>query len=67
MFRRLPPVLSLNRVITNRYVYFLNYLGAFTRKLSFRYISYLGDKYRRNQRDVNFFLEDTTFYGSIRL
>jgi hypothetical protein len=66
MFRRLSSVLFLNRVITNYYVCFLNYLGAFARKLSFRYINYLGGEYRRNQRDINFFLKNTIFYGLIR-
>jgi hypothetical protein len=67
MFRRLSSVLSLNRAIINYYVYFLNYLGAFIRKFSFYYINYLNDKYRRNQRNVNFFFKNTVFYGSIRL
>jgi hypothetical protein len=66
MFRRLPSVLSLNRAITNYYVYFLNYLGTFARKPSFHYINYLSDKYRRDRRNVNFFLKNTIFYGSIR-
>jgi hypothetical protein len=66
MFRRLSSVLSLNRVITNYYVCFLNYLSTFIRKPFFRYINYLGDEHRRNRRDVNFFFKNTTFYGSIR-
>jgi hypothetical protein len=66
MFRRLSPVLSLDRAITNYCVYFLNYLGALTRKSSFRYINYLGDEYRRDQGNVGFLLKDTISYGSIR-
>jgi hypothetical protein len=66
VFRRLSLVLSLNRAITNYYAYFLNYLGAFARKPSFRYIGYLGGEYRRNRRDVSFFLENATFYDLIR-
>jgi hypothetical protein len=66
VFRRLPPVLSLNRAVTNCCACFLNYLGALARKPSLRCIGYLGDEYRRNRGDVGFFLEDTTSYGSIR-
>jgi hypothetical protein len=66
MFRRLSSVLSLDRAITNYYAYFLNYLSALTRKPSFRYINYLGDEYRRDQKNINFFLENIIFYGSIR-
>jgi hypothetical protein len=66
MFRRLSSVLSLNRVITNYCVYFFNYLGALARKSFFRYINYLNDEYRRNQRNVNFFLKNIIFYDSIR-
>jgi hypothetical protein len=66
VFRRLPPVLSLNRAIINYCACFLNYLGALAREPSFRYINYLSDKYRRDQRDVSFFLKNATFYGSIR-
>jgi hypothetical protein len=67
MFRRLFSVLFLNRIIANYCVCFLNYLGVFIRKPFFRYVDYLNGEYRRNQRDVNFFLKNTTFYGSIRL
>jgi hypothetical protein len=66
MFRRLSSVLSLNRVITNYYACFFNYLGAFARKPSLRYINYLNNEYRRDRRDVSFFLKNATFYGSIR-
>jgi hypothetical protein len=66
MFRRLSSVLSLDRAITDYYACFLNYLSVFTRKPSFRYINYLGGEYRRDQRDMSFFLENTIFYGLIR-